>query len=111
MTLRHTAALALTGWYLILPPVVGDSGSKHLDLHAPVSKWRRSVAPFSSESKCERDRAGLIEIAKKHPDGAVKLELQNADGTVSTRIIKPTLSQALLNSKCFEFDGPLQVVE
>jgi len=36
MKVRHAAALALVGWYLMLPPMAGN----HTDLSAPLSSWR-----------------------------------------------------------------------
>jgi|HubBroStandDraft_4_1064222.scaffolds.fasta_scaffold496349_2 hypothetical protein len=35
---RHAAALALVGWYLLLPPINLDSKAV-LDIDAPFSKW------------------------------------------------------------------------
>jgi hypothetical protein len=36
--LRRTAALALLGWYLMLPPRVGTAPNG-IDDHAPLSRW------------------------------------------------------------------------
>jgi hypothetical protein len=44
MNLRHVAALALTGWYLMVPPryVIG----------IPMANWERRAA-FDTKAKCE----------------------------------------------------------
>jgi hypothetical protein len=52
MNLRHAAALALVGWYLITAPLTDDSRA---DLGAPLSTWhvwRR----FDSVQECEKMR-------------------------------------------------------
>lgn len=50
MNLRHTAALALIGWYLMLPPVNDDN---KVIADAPLWKWNQSVS-FDSANECER---------------------------------------------------------
>jgi hypothetical protein len=44
---RHAAALALVGWYLMVPP------SEHVNL--PISRWNH-IASFDTADKCEADR-------------------------------------------------------
>ena len=42
MNLRHAAALALVGWYLLIPPVFSAMGSHPRafnDLNAALNKW------------------------------------------------------------------------
>jgi hypothetical protein len=43
----HAAALALAGWYLMMPPMTGD---KLLE-HAPLSQWQ-IAARFDSAAEC-----------------------------------------------------------
>jgi hypothetical protein len=39
---RHAAALALVGWYLMVPPRVYNAGNMlHIEIKAPLSKWER----------------------------------------------------------------------
>jgi hypothetical protein len=38
MKLRHAAALALIGWYLMIPPR-SESGPNAFDDRAPLSRW------------------------------------------------------------------------
>jgi hypothetical protein len=40
MNLRHAAALALVGWYLLGPPLLrGQDGKLHVQKNAPLSYW------------------------------------------------------------------------
>ena len=36
---RHAAALALVGWYLMVPPLTPGGGPHEVLFHAPLSKW------------------------------------------------------------------------
>jgi len=56
MNLRHAAALALVGWYLMVPPVVCEKGKCTAELNAPFSQWHRSRKSAGSESNCEEAR-------------------------------------------------------
>jgi len=54
---RHAAALALVGWYLMIPPLQSanrDDPSGPRDLHAPISQWDQ-VSAYDSAAKCQRD--------------------------------------------------------
>jgi len=58
MKLRHTAALALVGFWLIMrPPYSGH----RLNLDAPLRQWRLSGHIFDSDSACEEARQQLIQ--------------------------------------------------
>jgi hypothetical protein len=39
MNARHSAAVALVGWYLLVPPVQTDLGIVQIQADAPLSKW------------------------------------------------------------------------
>ena len=52
MKLRHPAALALVGWYLMVPPSMGGK----LDIKAPLSGWIDQGA-FDRADDCESARA------------------------------------------------------
>jgi hypothetical protein len=45
MNLRHGSAIALVGWYLMVPPLV-DAPYK-VDTEAPLTSWKVEVAPVS----------------------------------------------------------------
>jgi hypothetical protein len=51
--LRHAAALALVGWYLMLaPPYQDSSGHVGPDYGAPLSKWI-NLRAFETADQCE----------------------------------------------------------
>jgi hypothetical protein len=54
---RHAAALALVGWYLMVPPIISHAPKP--DLSAPKSKWS-AYGPFSSQGECERRHRKMI---------------------------------------------------
>ena len=71
---RHAAALALVGWYLMLPPINSWPGTPWIDRNAPLSKWTMQAA-FNSAHDCETARgkhetdfafAVNSEMAKRH---------------------------------------------
>ncbi len=55
--LRHAAALALVGWYLMLPPMSGaispNLPSKELDTEAPLASWQ-NYRGFDTAKECDR---------------------------------------------------------
>ena len=83
---RHAAALALVGWYLMVPPLSG----KGVDLSAALSQWEEQ-AGFDSADSCERARARVWKC------GAV---LNNADkGDVNSVCDQPMRTRAQAKDK------------
>ena len=89
--IRHVAALALVGWYLMMPP---DSAKipHNVDAEAALSRWI-VVATFDADDDCEKALAGVqkteqdpIELDKtgklarfqKHDAGLGKARAVNA---------------------------------
>src|SRR5438552_3630253 len=66
MELRHAAALALVGWYLITPGVTLDSSGEHLQDDAPYSRWT-IIRAYDTAESCEKARQHLTpeEVYKK----------------------------------------------
>ena len=58
MKVRHTAALALAGWYLMMPPL----GNGKVYVNAPLSTWQIVVSLETLE-----DCKSVIRNYKKHP--------------------------------------------
>ena len=56
MNVRHTAALALMGWYLMVPPPLSHSPKV-----APLSQWTR-VGAFQSEEACDVKRNAFSKL-------------------------------------------------
>ncbi len=72
MNLRHAAALALVGWYLMVPPEPPPDGMS--DPSTPLSRWH-TIGSFDCAQACERIRAAAIE---KEPRKLRRAAEQNA---------------------------------
>jgi len=91
---RHAAALALVGWYLMVPPLKGDSSSGYrADYDAPLSQWT-VLSPFDSASPCDtqhrRDVDDGASAMKKAPKGSFDW----------------AVAQKLTQSQCIATDDP-----
>jgi hypothetical protein len=62
MKTRHAAALALVGWYLMVPPL--DRQRRSLT-NAPLTRWSR-VRTLDSEHACKEWLAALLKSFKGH---------------------------------------------
>lgn len=51
MKLCHAAALALIGWYLMVPPLV--EAPYKIDMEAPLTSWKVHQK-FDSEEQCDK---------------------------------------------------------
>ena len=60
---RHAVALALVGWYLMLPPWVAQN---QFDSHAPFSKWEIS-GRFDTAEHCRIMRQAAVDWYIDHP--------------------------------------------
>ncbi len=90
MKLHHAAALALVGWYLMVPPSMSETNwlcgtslpatashelfgtgnekecarwAEIADMNAPLSEWHEA-SPFETLSDCEEGQKRLIDAAK-----------------------------------------------
>ena len=61
MNLRHAAALALVGWYLISPPATGQDFPRSRDEGAPLSKWF-FYNELKNDVRNRNDRAQAMEF-------------------------------------------------
>jgi hypothetical protein len=77
MNARHAAALALVGWYLLLPPI--SDGTP--DVTAPLSRWE-ILFPYETARDCQ---SSLFRIV-----GQALVDLQKADGTRQGEL-RPTI--------------------
>ena len=60
MNLRHAAALALLGWYLMIPPVVSDGHGGYIALiDSPLSKWAANRS-FDHADECDSFQLKLV---------------------------------------------------
>jgi uncharacterized protein YfaP (DUF2135 family) len=49
---RHAAALALVGWYLMMPPMTSD---RRIQINTPLSHWEISSS-YDTADECEKVR-------------------------------------------------------
>jgi len=82
MKLRHTAALALTGWFLITPP---PQANGHYDTSAPLSQWKIEGGAGTRE-ECKKTQALLSSRATKES--------------------RPSDIQAIKDAQCVPMDDP-----
>jgi len=52
MKVAHAAALALVGWYIVLPPTGSD---RRAQKRAPLSRWY-IFSNFETKEQCEKAR-------------------------------------------------------
>ncbi len=73
MRLRHGAALALLGWYLMVPPLVrgverleaAGTEKGRIDINAPLSAWENRGG-FEEAADCNAELAADISAAKRN---------------------------------------------
>jgi len=73
MRLGHGPALALVGWYLMVPPLT--KGQKTYDAAAPLQSWG-VFRSFDSAAQCETYRASLLEERYRQPTTKEDVALQ-----------------------------------
>ena len=83
MNLRHAAALAFVGWYLLLPPP-GKDPKTTIDTSWPLRYWFKSQT-FKSKAECEKTKIGLINLPRdlSKPEDRGDLEGEKAGLCVS----------------------------
>jgi hypothetical protein len=87
MKLRHAAALALVGWYLMLPPR-DTTMPEGFNSSAPLNRWLQARA-FDSAKACEDGISEFLGYAKAG---------QSADDKV--------MQGALIMAQCIATDDP-----
>jgi hypothetical protein len=101
VNLRHAAALALVGWYLMVPPIASNG---RVDANVSLRKWWKFEI-FDSAQEC---RATLLEMkgspvtdAQWEASRRAALELRNTP-TLNRAELKKRLSELL----CVQDDDP-----
>jgi hypothetical protein len=90
--LYHTAALALVGWYLMVPPSSDSAVS--------LSKWK-IVASFDSSEKCEGQRTALAQTLQDPLEQAETAKEVAKEGKVWNRDLALSRSQC---AQCISTD-------
>ena len=111
MNPRHAAALALVGWYLILPPMMMPCPSKHPPKHppplsfdgdAPLSRWN-AVRSFDSAGDCEKELKAMIQRTADPKFTVVVPANMNTDEISHSRRSMITRD---ISAKCVATDDP-----
>jgi len=63
MKLRHAAALAAVGWYLMVPPTI-HSPSGSAQGFEPINQWLH-IGSFDTASACERGIKAMVDSYKQ----------------------------------------------
>jgi hypothetical protein len=93
MKINHAAALALVGWYLMLPPIPTDRLLVNTD--APISKWEQYQA-FDSAQECEATNLYIHKEARK----------VRRDRRVHPATLDDAMAEQYINGECIEADDP-----
>ena len=101
MNLRHPAALALVGWYLMFPPVASNG---RVDAYAPLSKWWK----FEKDDSAGECRTFLLEFRQGPVTEAEWEDSRRAAQELGhTPTLNPDeLQKRLLDSLCIEEHDP-----
>jgi hypothetical protein len=88
MKMRHVVALALTGWYLMTPPLASDGS---LDSRAPLSRWNIDSS-YDTADDCQ----GIVSaFARMYPN------LKEDGAPITKAKVWPAV-----NGKCISTDDP-----
>ena len=97
MSLRHAAALALVGWYLLMPPIDMEGEKAKVDGSVPLSQWYHGARVYETQSACEEENAKLRAIAESHKNWI------GPSGSVAAANDRYVL---LTNQRCIATDDP-----
>jgi len=95
MRLRHAAALALVGWYLMLPPL--PIGKTEPDERAQLGDWY-IFEPFDIASACQSE---LVQIADTKSERRKSLLADQGDDNQ-----RYYLTRAFSHGECIATDDP-----
>ena len=103
MKFRCAAALALVGWYLMLPPASTHGGQAFVYSSAPLRRWARIGSSFNSYIDCEKAREKAQRKAQyekeQYLQGAAEMDANIDDQTIAAY-------EAARLMKCVSKDDP-----
>ncbi len=106
MTLRHAVALALVGWYLMVPPHTRShdmpQGIDDLDvkIKAPFSQWE-TLGNYDSARECDNRLDDLVTQAGRFLDNIWNLDLKK-----KSNMDRVQSSETLIWAQCIASDDP-----
>jgi hypothetical protein len=102
---RHAAALALVGWYLMVPPVIHEEDWQQQHVHpttAPLSEWF-TWNSFDTADACTKARSALIASGV---DGVVNDYNRWLDGRASSEdLLDEWANTYSISSAIMDADG------
>jgi hypothetical protein len=101
MKVRHAAALALVGWYLMTPPSLQN---QQPDTKAAMSWWVRSET-FRTKSDCQ-NQLDKFRAANRDPQFQGKFQAKHAADFKKLDLTWSALINGLDASRCLSFDDP-----
>jgi hypothetical protein len=96
MNLRHAAALALVGWYLLIPPHQDDGAS------APFSTWTGYSQTYKSQKEC---KIALLQFRQMIREPGAEESLRRGDG-VSHQDLEDFQHAVDKQARCIATDNP-----
>jgi hypothetical protein len=114
MNFRHAAALALAGWYLMMPPVDIPTG-RYVEV-APIASWRKLVE-YDTFTRCENRRQDDLrfylsslkgpKLSDREVEGLdTMLDSENGWSPGTTRKIDAHMLQGYVSRRCISSDDP-----
>ena len=85
MSLRHAAALALAGWYLMVPPILQEDDSVRINPEAPIGQWS-VLKSFDSAEACNEIKQTL-ERSNRNLEPAETNDQLKKDSALNTKCI------------------------
>ena len=95
---RHAAALALVGWYFMIPPArTGPKGIVNMHAEAPLARWQ-IVGRFDSTKDCTQysDQLRTMQRESENPNASA-IEKRNEEATMNLVLAK---------ARCIATDDP-----
>ena len=112
MNLRHAAALALVGWYLMVPPMAHNEKDLQRRPAAPLSEWFIWNS-FDSADACTKARSALFWRASENAANDYHRWLADRapsddllDEWASTYSTISAINDAFRRSQCIATDDP-----
>jgi hypothetical protein len=97
--LNYAAALALVGWYLMIPTPY-DENSMRYEPGLPLSKWT-AINSFDSAEDCANVHAAMLKLMKKDiPKGS------NATKEINEAPVASRLAFLYTQGQCISTDDP-----
>ena len=104
MRFRRAAALALAGWYLMVPPTVKNAGWQ-IDENAPLSRWKIEGS-YDSADSCTSDQRTWITTLKSlyGPDYVKRITKLIGPNGANEQVT--AFDGSLIESQCIASDDP-----